>query len=75
VEQAAAARGVQLEVLKLDLTDSASIEAAVAEVVEAAGGLYGLVNNGGIGLRGCLEDCSEEEIRNLFETNVIGTIL
>jgi NAD(P)-dependent dehydrogenase (short-subunit alcohol dehydrogenase family) len=75
VERAAAERGVSLQVLTLDLTDTASIEAAVAEVVRAAGGLYALVNNGGVGLRGCLEDCAEEEIRHLFETNVLGTIL
>ncbi len=74
VEAAASERGVQLEVLKLDLTDGASIAAAVATVLEAAGGIYGLVNNGGVGLRGATEDCSEEEIRHLFETNVIGTI-
>lgn len=74
LEAAAAARGVQFEVVKLDLTDGASIAAAVATVLEAAGGIYGLVNNGGIGLRGATEDCSEEEIRHLFETNVIGTI-
>lgn len=75
VMQAAAARGVTLEVLKLDLAETASIEAAVAEVVATAGGLYALINNGGVGLRGCLEDCSEAEIRHLFETNVLGTIL
>jgi NAD(P)-dependent dehydrogenase (short-subunit alcohol dehydrogenase family) len=74
VEDAAAARGVKLETLRLDLADPASIEAAVTAVSEAAGGLYALVNNGGIGLRGCLEDCSSEEIRRLFETNVFGTI-
>ena len=72
--QAANDRGVQLTVLRLDLTDGASIEQAVADVVDSAGGVFGLVNNGGVGLRGCLEDCSEEEIRRLFETNVFGTI-
>jgi NAD(P)-dependent dehydrogenase (short-subunit alcohol dehydrogenase family) len=75
VLEAAARRGVTLETLTLDLEDPASIAAGVAEVLERAGGLYALVNNGGIGLRGCLEDCSEEEIRRLFDTNVIGTIL
>jgi len=74
VAQAAAARGVELETLRLDLDDRDSIATAVAHVIESAGGLYGLVNNGGIGLRGCLEDCSEAEIRQLFETNVMGTI-
>jgi NAD(P)-dependent dehydrogenase (short-subunit alcohol dehydrogenase family) len=42
--------------------------------VSTAGGIFGLINNGGIGLRGCLEDCSDAEIRRLFDTNVLGTI-
>jgi NAD(P)-dependent dehydrogenase (short-subunit alcohol dehydrogenase family) len=71
---AAAERGSGVEILTLDLTDRASIADAVATVAERAGGVFGLVNNGGVGLRGCTEDCSEEEIRSLFETNVLGTI-
>jgi NAD(P)-dependent dehydrogenase (short-subunit alcohol dehydrogenase family) len=72
--QAASERGVELEVLAMDLTDRASIAAAIATVVGAAGAIFGLVNNAGIGLRGCTEDCSDDEIRLLFETNVLGTI-
>lgn len=71
---AAEERGVKMEVLRLDLTDGASIEEAVGTVLSEVGAIYGLVNNGGIGLRGCTEDCSTEEIRRLFETNVLGTI-
>jgi NAD(P)-dependent dehydrogenase (short-subunit alcohol dehydrogenase family) len=67
-------RGLELEVLELDLTDPDSIAQAVESVVDAAGGVFGLVNNGGVGLRGCTEDCSAEEVRRLFETNVLGTI-
>jgi NAD(P)-dependent dehydrogenase (short-subunit alcohol dehydrogenase family) len=74
VLQAAAERGVQVAVLKLDLDDRESIDQAVGTVVAATGGVFALVNNGGIGLRGCLEDCAEEEIRRVFETNVLGTI-
>jgi NAD(P)-dependent dehydrogenase (short-subunit alcohol dehydrogenase family) len=74
VLEAARGRGVELDVLRLDLTDRDSIDDAVATVVEAAGGIYALVNNAGVGLRGCLEDCSEDEIRRLFDTNVLGTI-
>jgi len=74
VLQAARERGVELDVLRLDLADPATIEAAVGAVVEEAGGIFGLVNNGGVGLRGAVEDCSEEEIRGVFETNVLGTI-
>lgn len=72
--RAAAERGVHLEVLQLDVTDRASIDAAVDEVVGEAGGLYALVNNAGRGLRGCLEDLAEEEIRQVFEVNVFGTM-
>jgi NAD(P)-dependent dehydrogenase (short-subunit alcohol dehydrogenase family) len=42
--EAAAARGVELEVVQLDLTDSASIE-IVGTI--GRGGTTGLVNNGG----------------------------
>ncbi len=74
LEQAAADRGVSLNVLALDLTDRASIRSAVDTAVSAGGGIFGLVNNGGVGLRGALEDCSDEEIRATFEANVFGTI-
>jgi NAD(P)-dependent dehydrogenase (short-subunit alcohol dehydrogenase family) len=74
VLDAAAQRGVELEVLQLDLTDPASIAAAVSSVVAANGTIFGLVNNGGIGLRGCLEDTTDDEVRRLFETNVVGTV-
>jgi NAD(P)-dependent dehydrogenase (short-subunit alcohol dehydrogenase family) len=74
VRDAAAARGVELEVVQLDMTDAASIRRAVGEIVAANTTIYGLVNNGGIGLRGCLEDTTDEEVRQLFETNVVGTV-
>jgi NAD(P)-dependent dehydrogenase (short-subunit alcohol dehydrogenase family) len=46
----------------------------VSTIVEANGTIFALVNNGGIGLRGCLEDTTDEEVRRLFETNVVGTV-
>lgn len=73
VLEAATARGVELDVVQLDLTDSTSIESAVSTIVADNGTIFGLVNNGGVGLRGCLEDVTDDEIRRLFETNVIGT--
>ncbi len=74
VDAAAAQRDVELEVVVLDITDRTSIDAAVGRVVADTGGVFALVNNGGIGLRGCLEDVTEEEVRRLFEVNVFGTI-
>jgi NAD(P)-dependent dehydrogenase (short-subunit alcohol dehydrogenase family) len=69
-----ARRGVALQVLPLDVTDEASVAAAVDEVVERAGGLFGLVNNAGIVLRGYFEDLTEPEIRRVFETNLFGAM-
>jgi NAD(P)-dependent dehydrogenase (short-subunit alcohol dehydrogenase family) len=74
VLDAARERGVELEVLELDLVDPATIDEAVDAVVDETGGIFGLVNNGGVGLRGAVEDSSGEEIRHVFETNVLGTV-
>ena len=70
----AARRNVQLQVLQLDITDRASIETAVCTIVEQSGGIYGLVNNAGIIIRGYFEDVSDSEMRQVFETNVFGTM-
>jgi len=74
LDDAAARCNVELNVLQLDITDKASINRAVQTIVEQSGGIYGLVNNAGIGLRGYFEDLSEEEIREVFEVNVFGTM-
>lgn len=74
VNEAAAKRGVTVSVLELDITNQESIDHAVAAIVAEAGPIFGLVNNGGIGLRGCLEDLTDEEIRRVFDANVFGTI-
>ena len=70
----AARRNVQLQVLQLDVTDQATIEAAVRTIVEHSGGIYGLVNNAGIIIQGYFEDVSDAEMRQVFETNVFGTM-
>jgi NAD(P)-dependent dehydrogenase (short-subunit alcohol dehydrogenase family) len=70
----AAAAGVQLHVIKLDITKEDEIACAVNRVVEESGAIYGLVNNAGIGLRGYFEDLAEKEIRQVFEANVFGTL-
>lgn len=62
-----------LESVQLDLRDSASIQAALEEVLQHTGGkLYGLFNNGAFGLPGAVEDLSREALRTQFETNLFG---
>jgi len=60
----------RLRILSLDVTDAGSI----ARAVEAAGPLDVLVNNAGVGMVSPLEGVSMDKIRELLETNTLGTI-
>lgn len=59
-------------VTKLDVTDAASIGAALKEAVAKFGRIDALVNNAGYGLVGTFESMTEEKIARQFETNVFG---
>ncbi len=71
---AAKSRNTTLKVLSLDVTDKASIQQAVETIVSETGGIYGVVNNAGVGLRGYFEDLDDEEIRRMFDANVFGVM-
>jgi 2-keto-3-deoxy-L-fuconate dehydrogenase len=60
--------------LKSDVTDDASVRAAVTAVVEKFGGIDVLVNNAGIGAQGTVEANSDEEWRRVFDVNVFGMV-
>lgn len=67
--------GEGLESLVLDLDDSASIQAAFAQVMERTGGrLDALFNNGGFGQVGAVEDLTRAALREQFETNLFGWV-
>ena len=62
-----------LHALQLDVTDTASIDRALEQVLKETGGtLYALFNNAGYGQPGALEDVPSDALREQFETNVIG---
>lgn len=62
-----------LEALRLDYADSASIAAAIDQVLAATGGrLDALINNGAYAQAGALEDVATELLRSQFETNLFG---
>lgn len=60
----------RLRILPLDVTDEASIAAAV----DAAGDIDALVNNAGIGWLNALEGTPMATMRDIFETNTFGTM-
>lgn len=74
LEAEAAAAGVSIEVLQLDVNERASVERAVAEVIRRAGRIDVLVNNAGISTQGPIEDFDDDEVAAVFETNVFGVI-
>ena len=61
-------------VTRLDVTDEASIKAAVDAGLERFGKIYALLNNAGYGAWGPLEAFPLEGIRRQFDTNVIGLL-
>jgi NAD(P)-dependent dehydrogenase (short-subunit alcohol dehydrogenase family) len=65
----AAGRSVRI---RCDVTDRASVEAAVAETVRRLGGLDVLVNNAGISAVGTVEQNDDEEWARVLDVNVVG---
>jgi NAD(P)-dependent dehydrogenase (short-subunit alcohol dehydrogenase family) len=63
-----------LEVVELDVRDEASVEAAVAGVIAAAGRIDVVVNNAGVGCLGITEAFTPAQVQALFDTNVFGVV-
>jgi len=73
-----ASRNPDLQVVRSDITDSASIQQAVVQVGDAVGeeGLSILINNAGVAhiAAGVLAGIRLEDARRLFDINVFGTL-
>ena len=74
LEQAKQAEGLPIEIVQLDVTDDASVEGAVRQVIDASGGIDVLVNNAGLGHHGPVEETDDDEVKEIFETNFFGAL-
>src|SRR5438034_767273 len=72
VRSASSIHGVEL--VSMDVTEDASVNAAVQSIVQKAGPIQFLVNNAGYSFMGALEETSVAEARQQFETNLFGVL-
>src|SRR6266511_3427244 len=63
-----------VEIVRMEVTDGASVNEAVHSIVQKAGPIQYLVNNAGYSFMGALEETSVAEARQQFETNVFGVL-
>jgi NAD(P)-dependent dehydrogenase (short-subunit alcohol dehydrogenase family) len=74
VESLADLRAAGARTLALDVTDEASMSAAVQQVVDEQGAVGVLINNAGYSQSGAMESLSMDDLRRQFETNVFGLV-
>jgi NADP-dependent 3-hydroxy acid dehydrogenase YdfG len=74
LEAAEALRELGIKTVELDVSDDASVEAGVKEVLAEAGAIDVLVNNAGIASIGVTEAFTAEQAKVIFGTNVIGLL-
>ncbi|MCA0301374.1 MAG: glucose 1-dehydrogenase [Proteobacteria bacterium] len=67
--------GAAARFVALDVTQEADWTRAVAATLDAFGGLHGLVNAAGVGVRNSIEDCTLAEYRRVNDINALGTFL
>ena len=63
-----------IKVIRLDVTDDASVHEAIQEVIKKEGRIDLLVNNAGYALFGAAEDLGIDEVQKQFDTNFYGII-
>lgn len=63
-----------IHTLAMDVTDDASMQSAVAQIIDETGRIDVLVNNAGYGSYGAIEDTSIDEARRQFDVNVFGAM-
>ena len=74
LEREIVAGGGRALAVRTDVADEASVQTMVERTVREFGSLDILVNNAGLGLSGRVEELRPDDLRYLFEVNLIGPL-
>jgi NAD(P)-dependent dehydrogenase (short-subunit alcohol dehydrogenase family) len=69
-----AEHGARLWTAQLDVTDGKQVRQVVDDAFEALGTIDVVVNNAGYGVFAAVEEASDEQIRQVIDTNLLGSI-
>jgi NAD(P)-dependent dehydrogenase (short-subunit alcohol dehydrogenase family) len=61
-------------ILKLDVKDQGQIHAVIKTAMEKFGRIDVFVSNAGIGYFAAVEESGDEQVRRMFEINVVGSL-
>ena len=64
----------RLLALKLDVTNESEVTTATQDAIKQFGKIDVLINNAGYGLGGVIEECSMDDIKAQYDTNVFGLL-
>ena len=74
LQDKASANNFRVNLLELDVNNIETINAAVKNVLAAAGRIDVLVNNAGVHIPGALEDMPASDLRRVMDTNFFGAV-
>jgi NAD(P)-dependent dehydrogenase (short-subunit alcohol dehydrogenase family) len=60
--------------VRMDVTNETSVNAALDYIRSVAGRLDAVINNAGVGFIGPIENTSDQEARDVFDTNLFGVL-
>lgn len=70
----AEAAGVTVHPVVCDVTDTDSVNAAIAQIIDEAGHIDVLVNNAGVGGNATVEECSIDRFAEIMDVNLHGVV-
>jgi NAD(P)-dependent dehydrogenase (short-subunit alcohol dehydrogenase family) len=74
LDELQAQHGDRLWTAQLDVTDTAQVRQVVDDAFAALGTIEVIVNNAGYGVFAAVEEASDEQVRRVLDTNLLGSI-